>query len=285
MPRESPPEPGRDAAHVARRGDPGQAEGARWGGMPAGEVLAVLEALTGAGYARVWVAGGWGVDALVGNQSRAHRDLDLAVDVTDQPTGVDLTEALAALGGRGYAVESDWRPSRVEVTASRWRWVDLHPVVFDERGIGWQADLAGLAPFSYPPEALTCGVIADRDVDCLSVGQQLRFHSGYPRAPMTCTTSPCSTTPEGPERWVHQRPGHGSAVAGSHRAHSRPGPRRRATSTSPPGPRLDTPAHGPPPRPGLPDGGHGAHRGRTSVDAEEPGGGAQGSSQPHRVVR
>jgi len=43
------------------------------------EVLAILGALDATG-TRLWVAGGWGVDALVGRQTRAHRDLDLLVD-------------------------------------------------------------------------------------------------------------------------------------------------------------------------------------------------------------
>lgn len=36
----------------------------------------MLAVLGGAG-ADVWVGGGWGIDALVGRQTRQHRDLDL----------------------------------------------------------------------------------------------------------------------------------------------------------------------------------------------------------------
>ena len=70
-----------------------------WSGMPSSEVLAVLEDL-GSARCRVWVGGGWGVDALVGRQTRAHRDLDLAVDAEDEG------RALAALARRGYRVET-----------------------------------------------------------------------------------------------------------------------------------------------------------------------------------
>ena len=89
-------------------------------GMPLAEVLAVLGALREAG-CRVWVAGGWAVDALVGRQIRAHRDLDLAIDVTDEE------RALGILQRRGYAVETDWRPVRLELAAAGVGWVDLHP--------------------------------------------------------------------------------------------------------------------------------------------------------------
>jgi lincosamide nucleotidyltransferase A/C/D/E len=59
------------------------------------------------------VAGGWGVDALGGHQTPIHSDLDLAVDVTEMA----LDQLLQAFGRHGYAVEADWRPSRVALVA------------------------------------------------------------------------------------------------------------------------------------------------------------------------
>ena len=32
---------------------------------------------------RIWIDGGWGVDALLGKQSRAHQDLDIAIQQRD----------------------------------------------------------------------------------------------------------------------------------------------------------------------------------------------------------
>jgi lincosamide nucleotidyltransferase A/C/D/E len=64
--------------------------------------LAVLADLT-EGSCAVRVAVGWGVDALVGRQTRLHRDLDLASDARNE------TVALRALERRGYRVETDWR--------------------------------------------------------------------------------------------------------------------------------------------------------------------------------
>jgi lincosamide nucleotidyltransferase A/C/D/E len=148
-------------------------------GMPPEEVHLVLDALRTAGFDRFWVGGGWGVDALAGRQTRPHRDLDLAVDVTRST----LDQVIDALAGRGYAVETDWRPVRVELSAPASRWVDVHPLAFDEHGVGHQANAAGQAPFVYPPEGFARGDIGGRPVDCLSVAQQLTFHSGYsPRA-------------------------------------------------------------------------------------------------------
>jgi lincosamide nucleotidyltransferase A/C/D/E len=143
--------------------------------MDLGEVLGVLADLTEAGCS-VWIGGGWGVDALVGWQTRLHRDLDLALDARNETVAVLLLER------RGYRVETDWRPVRVELVAEGRRWVDVHPVVFDATGHGRQADLGG-GQFDYPPEAFDFGILGGVRVPCLSRGQQLLFHAGYqPRA-------------------------------------------------------------------------------------------------------
>jgi len=110
-----------------------------------------------------WVAGGWGVDAL-------------AVDAEHE------TAALAASSLLGCAVETDWRPVRVELVAPNRAWVDLHPVTFDRTGHGRQADLAG-GHFDYPPEAFTNGTLGGAVVPCLSREQQVRFHRGYEPRP------------------------------------------------------------------------------------------------------
>ena len=145
--------------------------GAPSSGTPLAEVLAVLGALHAAGR-RVWVGGGWGVDALVGRQTRPHRDLDLAVDADHLEPVLDL------LASRGYAVETDWLPVRVELAAPGVGRVDVHPVSFDAAGHGRQADRDG-GWFDYPPHAFRAGSLAGVAVPCLSAGQQLRFHRGY----------------------------------------------------------------------------------------------------------
>ena len=139
------------------------------------DVLSVTEALDRAGV-RHWVAGGWGVDALVGRQTRPHRDLDLAVDAGQLPA------VLALLRGQGYATETDWLPVRVELAAPGERWVDVHPVVFDADGHGRQAGLDG-ATFDYPATDLVVGSVDGHPLPCLSAGRQRAFHTGYPPRP------------------------------------------------------------------------------------------------------
>ena len=90
-----------------------------------------------------------------------------------------LEHLLQAFSRHGYAVEADWRPSRVALIADGARQVDVHPIVFDEQGTCWQANVEGQEPFRYPEDAFAQGLIDGRVVDCLSVSLQLRFHRGY----------------------------------------------------------------------------------------------------------
>ncbi len=50
--------------------------------MTSDDVREILERLAG-GDMVVWVEGGWGVDALLGEQTRPHDDLDLGVRLED----------------------------------------------------------------------------------------------------------------------------------------------------------------------------------------------------------
>ena len=119
-----------------------------------------------------WLGGGWGVDALVGRQTREHRDLDLAFDAGDEEIALEVLVSL------GYRLEADWRPVRFELWAPPSRSVDMHPVVLAEDGSGVQAGPDGTT-FCYPSDAFTTGVVAGRVTRCISVDLQLRFHSGY----------------------------------------------------------------------------------------------------------
>ena len=140
--------------------------------MQAWQVLELLDAFDRAGI-RVWIGGGWAVDAVVGRQTRDHGDLDLAVDAAR------LDALLGLLGEHGFRATVDWLPSRVELTASDGRRVDVHPVEFRPDGSGVQAGYGG-PPFKYPADGFARGTIDGRPVPCLSVAQQLRFREGYP---------------------------------------------------------------------------------------------------------
>ncbi|WP_319461716.1 nucleotidyltransferase domain-containing protein [Micromonospora sp. RTP1Z1] len=140
--------------------------------MDGGQVTALLDEFAAYGL-RVWVAGGWAVDAVVGRQTRPHADLDLAIDADQQ------AELLALLGRLGFVTTVDWLPVRAELTAPDGRKVDLHPVTFRPDGSGVQSGLDGVS-FGYAADGFATGLIEGRPVPCLSVAQQLRFREGYP---------------------------------------------------------------------------------------------------------
>jgi lincosamide nucleotidyltransferase A/C/D/E len=139
--------------------------------MPASSVLEVLDALSVSG-CPAWILGGWGVDALVGRQTRPHRDLDLAIDAGQE------VAALTALAALGFVVETDWRPIRVELRAPPSLFVDVHPVAFDAEGNGRQAGPDGTF-YEYPKGCFTTGCIAEVPVACATVALQLVGHTGY----------------------------------------------------------------------------------------------------------
>ncbi|MFJ2278983.1 nucleotidyltransferase domain-containing protein [Streptomyces sp. NPDC087866] len=140
--------------------------------MTGDDVLEILEILRGAG-AEVWIGGGWGIDALVGRQTREHQDLDLMHRLEQEPLVV------AALAGAGFAETLDWRPARFVVSDTAGRQIDLHPLVFGPGGDALQESLEPGKPFAYPAECFVTGTVLDRTVPCLSAGQQVRFHQGY----------------------------------------------------------------------------------------------------------
>jgi hypothetical protein len=92
--------------------------------METQDVLTVLAALDERN-APAWVSGGWGIDALIGDQTRQHADLDLAVRADHEAL---VVETLAQLG---YRIVFDYRPVRIAMADDDGHEVDLHPVMFE----------------------------------------------------------------------------------------------------------------------------------------------------------
>jgi lincosamide nucleotidyltransferase A/C/D/E len=140
------------------------------------DVLMVLDRLDRDGLG-VWLDGGWGVDALLGRHSRPHRDLDLVIARDDFAAARD---ALAGLGFRHDPAAMPGLPARLVLVGAGGRQIDLHPVVFDAHGNGWQ-ELGDGAWGAYPAEGLTgVGTVGGRQVRCLTPELQVRHHLGYP---------------------------------------------------------------------------------------------------------
>jgi lincosamide nucleotidyltransferase A/C/D/E len=142
------------------------------GMMGTGDVREVFACLAAAGIA-VWLDGGWGVDALLGEQTRPHDDLDIVMAMGQLDAARDALRAL------GFVLAVDELPTRCVLRDAGDRRIDVHPVTFDREGGGLQQQPDG-PPFRYPPEGLAgTGTIAGRPVRCLSPELQLRCHLGY----------------------------------------------------------------------------------------------------------
>jgi lincosamide nucleotidyltransferase A/C/D/E len=139
--------------------------------MTSQRVLELLAALHSAGVAAT-VDGGWGVDALLGRQTRPHEDLDLVVALED------AERVCSTLDAAGFFLAEDHRPVRFVLRNHAGEQLDLHTVTFDEQGGGVQPQPGG-GSFRYPPEGFVRGRIAGREVPCISARVQLLCHLGY----------------------------------------------------------------------------------------------------------
>jgi lincosamide nucleotidyltransferase A/C/D/E len=130
------------------------------------------------------VDGGWGIDALLREETRPHRDLDLAVareQVADCYLRGDLEQARTALAALAFEHDENvdpGLPARLVLRDPRGRQVDFHPLLFDSDGNGWQ-ELGGGRWGLYPADGLAGeGAIAGRRVRCLTPALHHRFLLG-----------------------------------------------------------------------------------------------------------
>src|SRR5262249_39535961 len=106
---------------------------------------------------RLWIVGGWGVDALLGHQTRPHHDLDVLVDVDD------LSRFYRAMETSGFRRAFVWDDENIwlETDDGRWpsafvledadgRQLDVHVVDVSARG----AVVMGIVPWVFPRDAL-----------------------------------------------------------------------------------------------------------------------------------
>jgi lincosamide nucleotidyltransferase A/C/D/E len=137
----------------------------------ASDVLEIVDALTSAGIDS-WLDGGWGVDALLGEQTRPHQDIDLVVELGNVATMRSI------LAGHGFELIEGGPESNFVLRDGRGREVDVHPVRFDDAGNGvyrmeeggdWIYSAAGFGGR---------GTIAGRPVMCLTPEMQMVGHAG-----------------------------------------------------------------------------------------------------------
>ena len=119
------------------------------GGIDAESVLELVRLLESHGIL-VWLDGGWGVDALLGEQTRLHEDVDIVLQEKDLPLLRRLLEE------RGYrdVPRDDTRPWNFVLGEPAGLLVDVHAFVFDSQGNG----IYGPAVNGYQYSALTTDI-------------------------------------------------------------------------------------------------------------------------------
>jgi lincosamide nucleotidyltransferase A/C/D/E len=152
--------------------------------MLAEDAVSIYRFLAAAGI-RVWLTGGWGIDALLGEQTRSHKDLDIIMLVDD------VVRMCALLERRGYRLKEIWSENRYlldghgdEIATAfvlhdpTGREIDVHAMWLDAQGNGLPAwDSEG---FIFRSQNLAgAGSIAGRPVPCLTPEIQLALHTGY----------------------------------------------------------------------------------------------------------
>ncbi len=117
----------------------------------------------------VVIDGGWGVDALLGKQTRTHADLDVAVNHKDVP------KIRALLEGKGFH-EVPWGDTwecNFVLGDDQGHLFDIHSCTFDKEG----NNVFGV---KYPYESLKgSGSINGVQVKCITPEWIVKFHSGY----------------------------------------------------------------------------------------------------------
>ena len=119
-----------------------------------------------------WLDGGWGVDALYGKQTRTHRDIDIDFDAQYHD------ELLTLLQKKGYLIETDCYPNRIELHSEKLGYIDIHPFVLNSDGTSKQADLNG-GWYEFQTDFFGTAVLEGRTIPCISLKAQKVFHTGY----------------------------------------------------------------------------------------------------------
>ena len=116
---------------------------------------------------KIWLDGGWGVDALIGEQTRSHVDLDIAIQQKDVPSVCSMLERQ---GYKEVKRDNEWNFVMADDRGYR---IDLHAFIFDRDGHVMEG-------IKYPDGSLTgTGKIDGCKVNCISVEHMVKFHTGY----------------------------------------------------------------------------------------------------------
>lgn len=121
---------------------------------------------------KYWIDGGWGVDILLGKQSRNHRDIDVDFDAND------TERLLKILINNGYIIKIDWKPVRIELYSDKRGYLDIHPFILNNDGTSKQVDLDG-GYYEFAADYFGNAIFNGKSIPCISLKGQQIFHTGY----------------------------------------------------------------------------------------------------------
>ncbi|MBI2355891.1 MAG: nucleotidyltransferase family protein [Candidatus Doudnabacteria bacterium] len=138
--------------------------------MTSQEVIEIYSKADKAGI-KFWIDGGWCMDALLGEQTRPHSDLDIAIQEKDV---LNFRKLLEPQGYKDIKIE-DARPHNFVLGDDNGREVDIHVIVLDDKGNGIYGPLEN-GQQMYPAQGLTGkGVIDGQEVRCISPEIMVEF--------------------------------------------------------------------------------------------------------------
>ena len=119
---------------------------------------------------KVFLDGGWGVDALLGHQSRSHNDIDIFVEKKDYQNFIEIIQANGF-----YEIKMEYTTLNHTVWEdAKNRIIDLHCFEYTGKGeILYEGDCFPLEIFSGK------GKIEEIEVSCIEPYSQVMFHLGY----------------------------------------------------------------------------------------------------------
>lgn len=119
-----------------------------------------------------WLDGGWGVDVLYGQQTRAHRDIDIDFDSRYTERLMEMLQSM------GYVLNTDWLPVRAELYCQEYGYLDIHPFDVSDPEHIRQANPDG-GYFEFKADYFGKAVFEGRTIPCISLAGQRAFHTGY----------------------------------------------------------------------------------------------------------
>jgi len=134
----------------------------------------------------VWLTGGWGIDALLQEQTRKHKDLDIIMLADDV---VRMREVLAH---DGYQLQELWEenswvqdasgaeiPTAFVLQDAQGRQIDAHAMRIDDQGNGIPAWVNEEQLIFKTEDLAGIGAIAGLEVCCITPAMQVVCHIGY----------------------------------------------------------------------------------------------------------